>query len=677
MNIKKGVLVSVIMAGTLASLVGCQKKITVDTINSEYYTYMNGISSVQYSAKTDLDLSSVIYGEKFEMSWDSVDKIDRMLSTGDLASVRNVSAKALENTYSESVTNYVTGGKRYATYDGSAFFVTDYNAAPEVSKGPLRIIDEIMSDANKSLSTQTGELNGVMCNMITGTLTGPYLPYLFDDVNMTGLLDFKSQIDKEIKINYYLYTSMEDKHPVQLALSIKNCESLLEPIVAGMDSSNSENTETDVELFDVIYNFTAFNQINAIVLPDGASNATETDNIDSLSLSAVESSKLDSEANRDVKIGGFTIQLPDSWSPVDVVGVTAYDGADSTGKAYKVTRLKHKFSESYVQIYNPVTLDKLVDKLSDGGIDTTGFAEAVEADTETAVEAVVETATEYTYNTDLIKEGVVQYYSKQDYDSVGIDGNPSYIMSTKGDSQKEYIFIIIGDGEFVEVKVSLDGAELYRDYYDTVVANLASTFGYAKQSLVVDNTQFGEQTLTEAEIETTPGDGESGTDSSVDALSGTIRNPYAVNEQILMKGIDLSSGNIINEYAVIKSINTDKLLVSQKLKESGLTTDGDAALVNIVITTDKVKHTDTSELDLIMTVSLVDKDGNDIGAKLNDGKPLNKELQDGIIFTSDNETKQVVFAFEMPENFDETSDMLKIQYNDPDLGDRSVYAKLK
>lgn len=674
MDLKKKVLASIILASTVASLVGCQKKITVDTINSEYCAFMNGITSVQYSAITDLDLYSVIYGEKFEMYWDSTDKIDRMISTGDLTSARSVNVRALENNYNENVTNYVTGGKRYATYDGSAFFVTDYTAAPEVSKGPLRVIDEIMSDANKSLSSQTGEVNGAMCNMITGTLTGPYLPYLFDDVNMTGLLNFKDQIDKDIKIDYYLYTSMDDKHPVQLALSLKNCEDILEPIVAGMDNSNSENIETNVEVFDVIYNFTGFNQINAVVIPDGASNATETDNIDSLSLSAVASDKLDSEIYRDIKVGGFNIQLPDSWEPVDLVGVEAYDGVDNTGKAYKVTRLKHKFSESYVQIYNPVTLDKLVEKLANGEIVTDGFATVVENTASEAGSTETEEVT-YNYNVELIKEGVVQYYSKQNYDSVRIDGEPSYIMSTKGDTKKEYVFIIIGDGEFIEIRASLDGAELYKDYYNDVIANLASTFGYDAQQIEVDvdvdvNNQNGSESTEQTETVTD-------TEAPVEALDGTVRNPYNVNEQILMRGIDLSSGNIINEYAVIKSINTDKLLVSQKLKESGLTVAGDTALVNIVVTTDKVKYTDTSELDLIMTVSLVDKDGNDIGAKLNDGKPLNKELQSGIIFTADNETKQVVFAFEMPENFNEETDLLKIQYNDPDLGDRSVYAKLK
>lgn len=655
MNLNKKVLAGMILAGAVASLTGCKEQITVDSINSEYYTFMNGVSSVQYSADTDLDLSAIIYGEKFEMSWDSTDKIDRVLATGDLASSRSVEAKALENEYEEKVTNYVTGGKRYATYNGTAFFVTDYEAASAVSKGPLRVIDDIMSDSNRSLSSKTGELNGVMCNMITGSLTGPYIPYLFDDVNMTGLLDFKSQIDKNITIDYFLYTSMEDKHPVQLAIALEDCESLLQPIVAGMDTSNSVTTETEVGKFEVIYNFSGFNHINAIVLPDGVANATEIDNIDSLSLSAVESSKLDSEVYRDIKVGGFSTQLPDSWEPVDVVGVTAYNGTDVNGKSYKVTRLKHKFSGSYIQMFNPVTLDVLIDKIAEGGIETGEFVNAETGE----------------FNLELIKEGIVQYYTKLDYDTVRIDGEPNYIMSSKGDNQKEYIFIILGDGEFIEIKANLDGSELYKDYYDEIIINVANTFKYEKVSEEVDNTEV------ETETDVSEPDADDNTDPSIEALTGTVRNPYEVNEKILMKGIDLSSGNIINEYAVIKSINTDKILVSQKLKESGITSDKEAALVNIVITSDNVSYTEDSQLDLIMKLSLVDEDGNDIGAKLNDGKPLNKELQDGIVFTSDNETKQVVFAFEMPDNFNEDTDLLKIQYNDPDLGDRSLYVKLK
>ena len=78
-----------------------------------------------------------------------------------------------------------------------------------------------------------------------------------------------------------------------------------------------------------------------------------------------------------------------------------------------------------------------------------------------------------------------------------------------------------------------------------------------------------------------------------------------------------------------------------------------------------------------MEVSLVDKEGNKLGELLNSGKPLNKELQDGIIFKNDNETKQVVFAFGMPDSLDDETNLLMIKYNDPDLGERSLYVKLK
>ena len=144
-----------------------------------------------------------------------------------------------------------------------------------------------------------------------------------------------------------------------------------------------------------------------------------------------------------------------------------------------------------------------------------------------------------------------------------------------------------------------------------------------------------------------------------------------------MKGIDLSSGNVVNENAVVNNIVTDELLVEQALKQYGFETDGKAGIVNITVTVDKVQNTEGSSADLIMSLSLVDSDGNNIGEPLNDGKPLEKEYADKITFTQDGESKTIAFAFEMTDDFSEEEDLLKIQYNDPDLGNRDIYVKLK
>lgn len=671
------------------SLAGCGGgKFNNETLTNGYYAYINNVGAVKYTVDTNISLDSDIYGETFKMKWKSKDVITRMPATGDLISERKVDATALENEYSETISNYLVGGKRYATYDGKAFFVTDYTPSAGVSKGPLSIVDAILADEEKTLTTQTGKVGEVECNLTNGSLTGPYLPYLIDDVNMTGLLDFKSDVDKDITFDYELYTSIKDKSPVLVNVFIRNSDKLFNTIISGMDSSNSGSVSTKVKSFSIGYTFNEFNGVNVIELPAEAGNATVTDNIDSLSISAVGNKKLDEESYVNVAIGDFEITVPDSWKAVDIVGNSiGYDGVDSHNKNYKPTRLGHKQSTSYVQVMNPVTLDKLVEKLEKAGIDTSemmvveeGEAGASGAGTEESGESVKVSG----YNLDKITDGTVQYYLSQDYDSVSIDGNgeaPAYVMSSKGDVKKSYVFILLGKNDFCEVQVSLDGSELYKDYYDTVLSNLAGNFKYEEHTEeVVDSGEEVEETEaggdTEAGGETGEETGEQA-ETGVEALSGTLKNPYKVNEKIQMKGIDLSSGNIVDEYATIKSINTEKLLVDQKLKEAGISVESKAALVNVVVNTDKVKFTEESELDLLMEVSLVDKDGNAIGKELNSGKPLNKEFKDGIVFKNDGETKQVVFAFEMTDDFDEETNLIKIKYNDPDLGDRALYVKLK
>lgn len=171
------------------SLAGCGGgKFNNETLTNGYYAYINNVGAVKYTVDTNISLDSDIYGETFKMKWKSKDVITRMPATGDLISERKVDATALENEYSETISNYLVGGKRYATYDGKAFFVTDYTPSAGVSKGPLSIVDAILADEEKTLTTQTGKVGEVECNLTNGSLTGPYLPYLIDDVNMTGLL---------------------------------------------------------------------------------------------------------------------------------------------------------------------------------------------------------------------------------------------------------------------------------------------------------------------------------------------------------------------------------------------------------------------------------------------------------------------------------------------------------
>lgn len=668
------ILVALATVTSSLSLSGCAKKFDATTSAEAYSTYMNNMSSVKYTANITLNLTAEIYGERIKMYWKSADSIVRMLNTGELSCDRSVSASVSNKEYDEKISHYVVGGKRYATYDnGNSYVMKDYVPNSAVAKGPFRVIDAIMNDSNATYGTEGCTYRNQPCNYVSGTLTGPYLPYLMDEINMTGLMDFKNVSSENVTFAYLLKVDKEDGHPYSLEGSLiagdngKSMESLMTNIVASADENASTNANVKIDTFNIFYDIEGVNVASTIELPENAADAKEVDNIESMSISATESNTMDEEDYKGVKVGDFMIEVPDSWQKADILDSEYYEGADSNGKTWDTAKLVHSHSESYIQVYNPVTLDKLIEKLNAGGINTEGAVyEGFDSEDAENPEVL------QLYDLDKIKEFTVQYFSKLDYDSVRIDGEPSYIMSSKGDKKKEYDFIIFGgDRDYIEIKAVLDGAELYKEYYDEVINHLASSFSYNKTEVV-------ETGKTEESTESTEGETSETTEGNeVESLVGTLRNPYKVNDNIEMRGIDLTSGNIINEYAVIKSINTDKLLVGQKLKESGLKENSKAALVNIVITTDKVKYTDESELDLVMSICLVDKDGKEIGQKLNDGKPLNKDLKDGIVFTSDNETKQVVFAFEKPDDFDENTALLEIKYNDPDLGDRAVYTKLK
>lgn len=643
---------------SILALTACGGGNSKEAIASKYAEFIGGASSVAYNVTTDLDMQSTIYGEDFKMSWDSTDKITRILSTGDFATERKIDAKALENDYNESLSNYIVGGERYTTYDGSAFFKTEYTMDSTLSRGILNIIDQIVSSENTAVNSGTVEVDKVKCLLETGTIKGAYLPYIFDKVNMTGLIDFKTMTDKEVTVDYMLYLNEKTKQPVKLDLQLRDIDGLLTDVVSGI-KNDSSNVETDVNTFTVTYLFTEYNTVNAIELPSGANNAVEQKNIDDLSISATGTDKLDTEKNRKVNVAGFTFQVSDKWEPRDVM-LDGYDGVASDGNRYKVTRLGYSLSEAKIDITNPVSVQLLVDEIAKSGIDTSDCLNVDAEDSENV-----------TFNIDNIASKEVDYMDANGYSADYLDGGKvKYIMGTKGDTKKEYQMVVFGGTDFVKITFTTDGSELYKDYYDETLTSLIESLDYKapEKAIEIEITETESDNTEETEAETT---------EAVEEIRGTVKNPYESKEQIEMRGIDLNSGNIVNEYAVVNSINTDKIIVEQKLKQTGIDTDKNAAVVNVTITTDKVKYTDDSTVDLEMQVSLVDKDGKQVGSLLNDGKPINKEFENGIIFDGDNQSKKVTFAFEMTDDFDEDKDMLKIQYNDPDLGNRDLYIKLK
>jgi hypothetical protein len=662
-------------------LAGCGKEVTVASLQSDYNSFVSANSSVIYNTDTKINLTSNIYGEDFKMNWDSHDSTERLIGTGDYHTYREVKAKAFEDELSERVDNTIIGGDRYTTYDGTNYFKTKYESNP--TDGVLDVVEQIFGDSSARVTTNdTG-------NVISGKMEGPYLPYLFDKTSMTGLLDFKSQTDKPVKAKYTLTLDKKTAAPTKLLINLEDTVSIMSEVITGM-SNDSGSVKTTVENFEITYTFKEFKTDSSIVVSDAMASASEVDNIDELSVMAVSKDSVEGEASQDIQIAGYKFSLSDAWKPVDVPGLKGYDTPAADGKNYSVTRLKYQWSEAKIDIMNPASYESLEAELE--GTSASESSESVEASESEAVNGAGETssgtssgtseageATEdvgMTWNIEELASKQVNADMELGYDSVYIDNDASqrYVMSSKGDAKKEYKFTVFGENDFLRFTVTTDGSELYADYYTEMISKIAETVkyvGYKTEEPVEEpETSAGDASTneTEAPEETT---------APVEQLIGTAKNPYNAKDTIQMKGIDLNSGNIVTETAVVMNMNTDKILVEQKLKQAGITADGDAAIVSIKVTAENVKHTSESSVVLDMHVGLADAEGNQIGKLLNDGSPLGAEYADGIEFTQDNESKTLTFVFNVPDDFDTSSHLLQIRYNDPDLGDRNIFVRLK
>ena len=643
----------------ILGLAGCGKEVTVASLQSDYNSFVSANSSVIYNTDTKINLTSNIYGEDFKMNWDSHDSTERLIGTGDYHTYREVKAKAFEDELSERVDNTIIGGDRYTTYDGTNYFKTKYESNP--TDGVLDVVEQIFGDSSARVTTNdTG-------NVISGKMEGPYLPYLFDRTSMTGLLDFKSQTDKPVKAKYTLTLDKKTAAPTKLLINLEDTVSIMSEVITGM-SNDSGSVKTTVENFEITYTFKEFKADSSIIVSDAMASASEVDNIDELSVMAVSKDSVEGEASQDIQIAGYKFSLSDAWKPVDVPGLKGYDTPAADGKNYSVTRLKYQWSEAKIDIMNPASYESLEAELE--GTSASESSNESEAAGETTEDA------DMAWNIEELASKQVNADMELGYDSVYIDNDASqrYVMSSKGDAKKEYKFTVFGENDFLRFNVTTDGSELYADYYTEMISKIAETVkyvGYKTEEPVEEpetSAGYTSTSETEAPEETT---------ASVEQLIGTAKNPYNAKDTIQMKGIDLTSGNIVTETAVVINMNTDKILVEQKLKQAGITADGDAAIVSIKVTAENVKHTSESSVVLDMHVGLADAEGNQIGKLLNDGSPLGAEYADGIEFTQDNESKTLTFVFNVPDDFDTSSHLLQIRYNDPDLGDRNIFVRLK
>ena len=634
----------ILTAISIAVLTGCGSK-GQDGISKSYYKFINSATSVDYSVEIDADYASTDTGITDEITLNSKSDIQRILSTGDLHDKRSTEYNFKGTEDSESAENYVVAGKRYTTFDGYSFFTSNYSMDQQTVKGPFAVLDQIMGDKEANTSDSTFDENKAI--EMQGTLKGPYIPYLIDDIDMSGILNFKQLKDKEISIDYEVYLDTKNKKPLGLVI---NCKDGMPDVLNEMVNGQNSSAIIAINKFRITYKFNDYNSINSIELPEGAATAKELDNIDSMSKSLVDNTSLENVTITKVNLGNFSFDIYSSWIKTDdLVKNAKYKAGDANNKVYSDTKYKFANGESYITAYNPSVFNELYRNI-------TGESPEEDVDADTVAKLVLDK------------------YSDDGYEIMDIpaDGEiPRHILASENNSDtktSKYDIFIIGEDEFLEIEFSLAGDELYQEDYKNAVSKVLDSMRYNPEEIEEKPSPIEEETKEDESKK--PGEGT----EEPEALKGTIKNPYKYTDIIDIAGIDITSANTVTEHIKVKNFTADKILAEQKLKSLGIESNGDAALVVLEMSVDKLKYTTESTLTMNLEMELVDREGNQIGEKLHDGKSVDN---DDMTFTEDNEKMTASFVFNLPDNFDKKDGLLQLTYMDMNLGQKNVYIELQ
>lgn len=621
---------------SIVSLAACGKEKTRSQLLDEF---VGSKKIANYTVDSEMNIESSMYGEDIKMNWKASDVIKRDLTSGDLQTSRKLYYNTLVDTEDISMTNYAIGNKYYMTYDGQSFFETGYSPKKKVTTGPLEIASRIVKAADNGEDIKIGELdgeiNGHEAEVLSGKLSGDYLYYLIDEVNMVGLTDFKDHLDAKVSLNTRVYLDKKDKTPLGMEVNIGNASDTIKSLVTDNDTS-----DFILKNFYLKYTFNDFGD-GEITLPEAANKAKHVDKIDENTIKKSGIRLEEKENMLTISSGDFSTKIPDSWKKQSSVDQEqSYKGLDAHGKAYSTLVFKYVNSESTITLKNPVIIENLAMIL---GMNTENL------------------------DYEALKDTIVSKYTSNGYEALrNRNSNPENITFTKTNSnRKYYVFFVFGDNQFIEIDAEMDGSEIYKDYYDKVIVDMIDSINYTYHEDKVEETE----PETEQETETT--------DNSEELIKGTVKNPYNSSESVEIRGIDLVSMNIVTEQAKLQNVLTDKILVGQKLKDLGIKEDGNSVLVFLNVQAGKIKYSDNSSSSLEMSLSLCDETGEEIGDLINSGKPLEKEYSDGISFTQDNESKDLTFGFKTKDDFDINKAILKISYNDPDFGSKTEFIKLK
>lgn len=668
-----------------ASLVGCSKKETVESIRNEMIEQINNIKSVNYSTDIDLELTSLVYGEKMKMMYKGTVSTDRLIDTGELHSFSDYSTQAFDDKYSEQIESYVklegNNYKQYSTFDGQQYYWLGSNRNQDEDKyGPLKLADYIL-DESKTTDLDWEYINGKKDDgyIVTSIVKGDYIRYVVDKTSMSGLIDFKNSLNEIVTANATLRL---DKNKVikSIELSFRDTGNLFPSIIGGMDKDSVEST---MEHFSVKIYFDALNNITEIVLPENTADAVETDNITNFSVQVTSNEKVESETYNTVRVGNLKFEVPSNWEEIKSGVFT--DTFSSGGHKTASKEYKHTYSTSVMKftggksVFNwegqselGLVPDKTVDIINPAEENLEQkeedlVAEVTDSTSETESVEDIELAPVFEIEPKKYLEAKLESV-KGEYDSITlIEGDVSYIIGNKeSDNIKQYgVYLTDGRDEY-EILVTFDHSNLYKDYYDESLTHLLNSF-----KLLVGTTE--DENYKELKEEE-PDKPEVNTNTTVDNIIGSQANPYKLGDTININIIDMSTGNIASEAIKVNGVLKDKIIVNQKIKEHENKTGDDLSeytsiqLVQFSVATSGYSYTDDTHLNFSLNTEIV-KDGK-VYKSITDDSPLG--MTEMILTENDRENE-----FTMAYDIDNIShSLIKITYADPDLGDTEIYITL-
>lgn len=667
------------------SLAGCSKKETVQSIGAEALEKLNDIQSINYSTKIDLELSSLVYGEKMKMTYTGDISTDRVLGTGEIHSFSDYSTQAFADRYSEQIESYVKAEgadyNQYATFDGNQFYKVKLTRNQDEDKvGPLGLVAYIIDESNTTDLTWD-YIEGKKDNgyVITSIATGNYLKYIVDKTSMSGLIDFKNNLNDKV-VAYTTLKLDKNKALKSIKLDFKDTGDVFPSILGGMDQDSVESTMTH---FSVDISFNNFNSVSEITLPEGAVNAVETDNINNFSVQVTSNEKVESETYNTVRVGNLKFEVPSNWE--ELKSGIYKDMFSSGGHGTASKEYKHMYSTSVMKFTGGISLFDWEGKSSLGIVpdstvnntdatDTTETAQESEA-VETEVANETSESGESTEDVAPIFEIEAKKYLdakleavKTDYDSITlIDGEVPYIIGNKeADGNKSYaIYLTDGRDEF-EILVTFDDSNLYKDYYTESLNHLLGSL-----KLLIDTEEDENYVKVE---ETAPEKPEISTENTLDNILGSQANPYKLNDVVSINIIDMSTGNIATENIKVSGVLKDKIIVGQKIKEHESKTKESLAeytsiqLVQFSVSSSGYSYTEDNKLPFNLKADVL-KDGK-VVESITGTTPLG--MTEMTLSENDKES-DFIFAYDID---DISHSLVRITYADPDLGDTEVYIEL-